>query len=123
MKKELKSQIIEQLKGQLGEYAHFYLTDIEGLDAEKTSELRRDCFKAGIKLVMVKNKLLMKALEEAGYDAELATVLKGNTALMLCNTGNAPARLIKTWKEKDKKNPNAKPELKGAYVEEGVYRC
>ena len=118
MKKEDKSAIIEQIKDQLGEYQHFYLTNIEGLNAEKTSELRRACFKNDIKLVVVKNKLLQKALEQKGADEALYATLKGNTALMLCNTGNAPAKLIKEWNEKDKKNPDAKPILKAAYVEE-----
>lgn len=121
MKKEDKSAIIEQLKGQLSEYPHFYLTDIEGLNAQKTSDLRRACFKNDIKLVMVKNTLLAKALEQAGMSQELIACLKGNTALMLCKTGNAPAKLIKEFTEKDKKNKDAKPILKAAYVEEGVY--
>ena len=121
MKKEDKSAIIEQLKGQLQEYAHFYLTDIEGLNAQKTSDLRRACFKKDIKLVMVKNSLLAKALGSDEKFADLIACLKGNTALMLAQTGNAPAKLIKEFTEKEKKNPDAKPILKAAYVEESVY--
>lgn len=121
MKKEDKTAIIEQLKGQLGEYAHFYLTDIEGLNAQKTSDLRRACFKKEIKLVVVKNTLLHKALEGVNVDEQLFSCLKGNTALMLCNTGNAPAKLIKEFLEKDKKNKDAKPALKAAFVEGVTY--
>jgi len=121
MKKEDKSAIIEQLGAQLSEYSHFYLTNIEGLDAQATSDLRRACFKKDIKLVVVKNTLLAKAFEAKGMDAQLLECLKGNTALMLCNTGNAPAKLIQEIIEKDKKNPDAKPILKGAYVEETIY--
>lgn len=120
MKKEDKSAIIVELKDQLGQYQHFYLTNIEGLDAEKTSELRRACFKNDIKLVVAKNTLLKKALEDKGVDAALFDALKGNTALMLCNTGNAPAKLIKEFVKKDKSEV-AKPQLKAAYVEETVY--
>ncbi|MBR1785806.1 MAG: 50S ribosomal protein L10 [Paludibacteraceae bacterium] len=120
MRKEDKNLIIESLKEQLGHYSHFYLTDIEGLNAQKTSDLRRACFKNEIKLVVVKNTLLEKALEGRGVD-ELFVALKGNTALMLSNTGNAPARLIKELREKDKKNPDVKPQLKAAYVEESIY--
>ncbi len=121
MKKEDKTAIIEQLKAQLEEYAHFYVTNIEGLNATQTSELRRQCFKNEIKLMVVKNTLLKKALEGKQVDEELFTALKGNTALMLCNTGNAPAKLIKSIREKDKKNPDVKPALKAAYVEETTY--
>ncbi|MCQ2347819.1 MAG: 50S ribosomal protein L10 [Paludibacteraceae bacterium] len=121
MRKEDKTALIQELQEQIGSYSHFYLTNIEGLNAEKTSALRRACFKADIKLVMAKNTLLQKALEQRGVDASLFTALKGNTALMLCNTGNAPAKLIKELLKKEKNNPDAKPQLKAAYVEENVY--
>ena len=120
MKKEDKNLIIEALGAQLNEYQHFYLTNIEGLDAQKTSDLRRACFKKDIKLVVAKNTLLKKALENKGIEAEIFEALKGNTALMLCNTGNAPAKLIKEFTKGDKTG-EAKPQLKAAYVEETVY--
>lgn len=121
MRKEDKTAIIEQIKGELGNYQHFYLTNIEGLNAQKTSDLRRACFGKEIKLMVVKNTLLEKALIDLGLGTEFSEVLKGNTALMLSNVGNAPAKLIKEFTEKDKKNKDAKPILKAAYVEETVY--
>lgn len=121
MKKEDKSAIIAELGELLGQYQHFYLTNIEGLNAEKTSALRRECFKNEVKLVVVKNALLHKALEAKGIESELAATLKGNTALMLCNTGNAPAKLIQKFTKDEKDKEAAKPALKAAYVEETVY--
>ena len=121
MKKEDKSAIIVELENTLGQYSHFYLTSIEGLNAEKTSQLRRQCFKNDIKLIVAKNTLLKKALENRGIDAQLFDALKGNTALMLCNVGNAPAKLIKEIMKKEKAKEGVKPELKAAYVEETVY--
>lgn len=121
MKKEDKTALISELQETLGQYQHFYLTNIEGLNAEKTSDLRRKCFKNDIKLVMAKNTLLKKALEAKGIDASLFDALKGNTALMLCNTGNAPAKLIKEILKAEKGKEGVKPELKAAYVEETVY--
>ena len=120
MKKEDKNLVIEALGAQLAEYSHFYLTNIEGLNAQKTSDLRRACFKKDIKLVVAKNTLLKKALENRGMDAEIFDALKGNTALMLCNTGNVPAKLIKELTKGDKTG-EAKPQLKAAYVEETIY--
>lgn len=120
MKKEDKNLVIEALGTQLGEYAHFYLVNIEGLNAEKTSELRRACFKEDIKLLVTKNTLLQKALEKKGFDEEIFAALKGNTALMLSNTGNAPAKLIQKFTKGDKTG-EAKPQLKAAYVEETIY--
>lgn len=119
MKKEDKSAIISQLQTTLGEYSHFYLTDIGGLDAAKTTELRRICFKQDIKLVVVKNTLLQKALENSTTDfSELYGSLVGETSLMLTNVGNAPAKVIRDFSKAIKAQ---KPMLKAAYVEESFY--
>ncbi|MBQ7162576.1 MAG: 50S ribosomal protein L10 [Bacteroidales bacterium] len=116
MKKEDKVSVVASIASLIQEYAHFYVTDITALNSEKTSALRRRCFNDGIKLVVVKNTLLKKALEslEADFTA-LDPVLKGNTALMFCNTGNVPAKLIKEV------GKDGVPALKAAYVEECFY--
>lgn len=120
MKKEDKNLVINELKETLGQFGHFYLTDIEGLNAEKTSELRRECFKKEIKLMVVKNTLLAKALEGSeAANEQLLACLKGNTAVMFCNTGNAPAKVIQEFNKKNK--GLGKPELKAAFVEETVF--
>jgi len=123
MKKEDKRKVINELAEQLKQYPHVYLTDIEALNAEKTGKLRRECFKRDVKLVVVKNTLLLKAMEnvvETDY-AELFSVLKGNTAIMLSHTANAPARLIQDFTRDNRKKEEARPKLKGAYVQEGFY--
>lgn len=117
MTREEKSQVIEALTTQLTDGSIIYLTDISGLNALETSNLRRACFKANIKLAVVKNTLLEKAMEKSDKDfGELPSILKGNTSLMFSDTGNAPAKLIKEFRKKSKK-----PLLKGAYVEESIY--
>lgn len=119
MKKEDKSVIIEQIKETIGNYSHFYVANNEGLNADDTSKLRRACYAKEIKLVVVKNKLLIKALESTGKDfSPLFDSLKGSTALLLSNTGNEPAKLIKEF---SKTNKQEKPALKAAYVEESFY--
>jgi large subunit ribosomal protein L10 len=121
MRKEDKVAVIEQLTSIVQEYPNFYLTDIEALNAEKTSALRRECFKREVKLVVVKNSLLKKALEnlnEVDY-SPLYTSLKGNTAVMFSQVANTPARLIKDF-TKDSKG-EGKPQLKAAYVQESFY--
>lgn len=118
MKKEDKSIIIENIGNTLGEYACVYLVETAGLNAEKTSALRRACFKDGIKMLCVKNTLLKKALEASEIDySELYDLLHGETTLMLSNVGNAPAKLIKKFRDKN----DTLPMLKGAYVEETIY--
>lgn len=117
MRKEDKSTIIDQIAAVVKNYNHFYLTETTSLNAEKTSELRKECFKADIKLMVVKNTLLRKALESLDADySELFSCLKGSTTVMLSNTGNAPAKLIKEFNKK-----SDLPLLKAAYVEENVY--
>lgn len=117
MTREEKSVVIQGLTTQLADSTNIYLADISGLDAGVTSNLRRACFKAGIKLAVVKNTLLSKAMEASDKDfAELPTVLKGNTAIMLSETGNAPAKIIKEFRKKSEK-----PLLKGAFIEEAIY--
>jgi large subunit ribosomal protein L10 len=119
MKKEDKGKIIKQLGDSLQEYSNFYLADIGGLNATQTSNLRRECFKKEIKLLVVKNTLLHKAFETANIDySELYDTLKGETSLMLCNVGNVPAKLIQEF---SKANKMVKPALKAAYVEECFY--
>jgi large subunit ribosomal protein L10 len=117
MKKSEKFEIIESLTEQINSTAHFYLTDIESLNAADTSSLRSLCNKQDVKLVVVKNTLLRKAMEASNKDAqELYGVLKGNTSVMFCENANVPAKLIKDFSRKHKK-----PVLKGAYVQESVY--
>jgi large subunit ribosomal protein L10 len=123
MKKEDKGRVIVELTEQLKQYPHVYLTDIEALSAEKTTKLRRECFKKEVKLIMVKNTLLQKAMENVeGTDySELYSVLKGNTAIMLTNTANVPARLIQDFTKDVRNKEDARPKLKGAYVQECFY--
>jgi large subunit ribosomal protein L10 len=119
MKKEDKSAIIKQLQSTINEYGHFYLTDIGGMNAAQTSELRRVCYKQDIKLVVVKNTLLQKALESSTVDfSQIYGSLTGETSVLLSNIGNAPAKLIKDFSKASK---SKKPVLKAAYVEECFY--
>ena len=120
MRKEDKGAIINNLTEVVKSYPNFYLTDIEAMDDEKTSKLRRECFKQEVKLVVVKNSLLRKALENVEGDfSPLHGALKGNTAVMFSQVANAPARLIKDF-TKDTKG-EGKPQLKAAYVQESFY--
>ncbi|MDR0431327.1 MAG: 50S ribosomal protein L10 [Tannerellaceae bacterium] len=122
MKKEDKSIIIEQLTATVQEYPNFYLADIEALNAEATSALRRECFKKEVKLVVVKNTLFKKALDnQEGDFSPLDVALKGNTAVMFSQVANVPARLIKDFVKASKNKENPKPQLKAAYVQEGFY--
>jgi large subunit ribosomal protein L10 len=117
MTREEKANVIKDLTTQLADSTTIYVADISGLDASTTSDLRRACFKANIRLAVVKNTLLAKAMEASDKEfGELPETLKGNTSLMFSDVANAPAKLIKNFRKKSKK-----PLLKGAFVEEAIY--
>lgn len=117
MRKEEKKQLIDSLTQQLENNNNFYITDVSTLDALKTGDLRRLCFKYEIKMQVVKNTLLKKAMENAekNYD-ELYETLVGNTSIMFAESGNGPAKMIKEFRKK-----SDRPILKGAFIEEMTY--
>jgi large subunit ribosomal protein L10 len=117
MRREDKKLLIEDLTQQLTDNNNFYLADVSELNAEDTSNLRRLCFKYGIKMRVVKNTLLRKAMENVDKDLEeLYSTLIGNTSIMFAEAGNAPAKMIKEFRKKSER-----PILKGAYIEEMTY--
>jgi large subunit ribosomal protein L10 len=118
MRKEDKTAIINSIAEELKAYPNFYVTDISGLNAEKTYQLRKLCFEKGVKLTVLKNTLFKKALEKNNFpEPELYTVLEGPTAVMFCESANVPAKLIKEFH----KSGSDKPALKGAYAQECVF--
>ena len=119
MKKEEKTQVIEQLLEKLNKNSKIYLADCSSLTVAKVNQLRKECFDKNISIQVVKNTLLKKALERANDSrlAEMIPALKGNTALMFAETSNGPAKVIKDFRKKG----NEKPLLKAAFVEETIY--
>ena len=117
MTREEKSIAIQDLTAQLADVNVVYLADISGLDADTTSSLRRACFKAGIKLEVVKNTLLEKAMQASDNEyGDLSSVLKGNTSMFIADTANGPAKIIKEFRKKGEK-----PIFKGAYINQEIY--
>jgi large subunit ribosomal protein L10 len=117
MTREEKSKVIEDLTAQLADANVLYVADISGLNAETTSNLRRACHKANIKLSVVKNTLLAKAMEKSSNEyGDLPSILKGNSAVLIAETGNAPAKLIKDFRKK-----SLIPLLKGAYIDSAIF--
>lgn len=118
MTKENKVVAIQEIKDLLQDAKVVYVADLEGLNAGKSSDFRRQAFKNNIKVKVVKNTLLQKAMEQLeGVDySEMFPTFKGNTALLISETANAPAKLIKDFRKKE-----AKPALKSAYLQETFY--
>lgn len=118
MTREQKAQMIDDLTAVLEESNIIYLTDIEGLNSANTTELRRQCFRNDISLRVVKNTLLKKAMEriEAKEFDGLYGSLKGNTAIMIAEKGNAPAKIIENFRKKSEK-----PILKAAWIDQAIF--
>ncbi len=118
MNKDQKNQQIAELVDMLNNSNIFYLADTAALNAEATSNFRRECFKNNVSMRVVKNTLLRKALEriEGKEVTPLFDALKGNTAVMTADVVNVPARLIKDFRKK-----HGKPLLKGAFILEDCY--
>ena len=117
MKREEKSKAITEITDVLSNNGIIYLTDISGLNSIETSNLRRLCFKSGVKLAVMKNTFLEQAMTASDKDfGDLLETLKGNTSLMLSDVGNAPAKVIKDFRRK-----SDRPILKGAIIENDIY--
>ena len=117
MKIEQKSQIIDQIAKDLADYSNVYVTDISGFTVETVNQLRRICFRRNVKIKVVKNTLLKRAMDKSENDySEIYPALVGDTSIMLSNVGNLPAKIIKDFRLK-----NQKPLLKAAYIEQSTY--
>jgi len=118
MTKDQKVVAIQEIKDLLQDAKVVYVADLEGLNAGKSSDFRRQAFKQNIKVKVVKNTLLQKAMEQIeGVDySEMFQSFKGNSAIMIAETANAPAKLIKDFRKKEEK-----PALKSALVQETFY--
>lgn len=118
MTKEDKVLVIQDIKGMLQDAKVVYVASLEGMNAAATSDFRRQAFKQNITLKVVKNTLLQKAMEQIeGVDySDMFQSFKGNTALMISETANAPAKLIQGFRKKAEI-----PALKSAFVQEAFY--
>lgn len=119
MKREEKDVIIGEIAELLTQYPNVYVTDTSALTVEKTNQLRRLCFSKGVKMLVAKNTLIRKAMEKKDAEAfnDMFKSLKGTSALMFCETGNVPAKLIKEFR----KAGSEKPLLKGAYIDTAIF--
>jgi len=118
MTREEKAKYIEDLAQELNSASFFYLADTAELTVDVVNNLRRRCFQSNIKMRVVKNTLLEKAMDRVeGKDFDgLKSTLSGATSIMFSEVGNAPARLIQEFRKK-----NDKPILKGAYIDEAIF--
>jgi large subunit ribosomal protein L10 len=117
MTREEKDQMIDSLAETLKSSNTVYLTDISNLNSSNSTRLRSLCFKRNVRLQVVKNTLLRKAMEKSEKNFEgLFGILHGPTSVMISDSGNIPAKLIKEFRK-----TSDKPILKGAFVQDMVF--
>jgi large subunit ribosomal protein L10 len=117
MKKEEKFDIVDQLTESFSQNKSLYFTDVSAMTVAQTTELRKLCYKHGIKLRVSKNTFIIKALERVNIqDEELLEALRGPSSIMYSDTINGAAKLIKEFRK-----THPKPILKAAYIDHMVY--
>jgi len=118
MTREEKAKYIDDLATDLSGASIFYLADTAYLTVDVVNSLRRRCYQSNIRMRVVKNTLLEKAMERVeGKDfGTMKDALAGATSIMFSEVGNAPAKLIQEFRRKSNK-----PILKAAYIDEAVF--
>lgn len=117
MNREEKNTIIEELIENFKEYKYVYVTDSSNLTANANNDLRKLLHKNGVKMQVIKNTFVRKALERSEFEwGELEDTLVGTTALLFASNPKAPAKAIKEFRKK-----SDRPLLKGAYIDSDVF--
>ena len=120
MNKLEKTAQIDVLADKLSNSQYIYLADASSMTVSDVNELRRKCYEKEVEMKVVKNKLVMKAIEKLEDDKGLKSLyeaLKGPTALMFSDQAAIPAKVVKEFRGKDKERPI----LKAAYIDSDVF--
>lgn len=117
MNKQEKNMVIDELVDNLKEFQYVYVTDSSNLSANNNNELRKLLHKNGVKMQVIKNTFVHKALERGEIEwGDLKDTLKGTTALLFASNPKAPAIAIKEFRKK-----SDRPILKGAYIDSDIF--
>ena len=112
MSKKVKSLIERDIKNRLGEIDGVAVINPRGIDAIKNNQIRRRLREKGLRMVVVKNSLAKRALDQSklkGFDA----LLDGPSAVIYGKTSIATiARALL-----DEKKTNEKLELRGMFFD------
>ena len=93
MKRIEKESFVEEFRGRLQESPAIFLTDFTGLDVKSMTVLRDELKKNGAEYLVVKNRLLIRVLEETEIP-DLSGWLTGPTGVVLGHSG--PVEAAKT---------------------------
>ena len=97
---EQKIAAVEALSEKIGKAASGVLVKYEGITVEDDTKLRAALRKAGVEYAVMKNSLIGRACENAGFGA-LKSELNGMNALAISmDDPVAPAKILKEYAEK-----------------------
>ena len=77
-----KAYLIEEANNYLAKSNYFFLTDYQGINAEETTELRKNLADRGAEFHVVKNSSLKLATKDKDISA-ISTHLTGHTAIVV----------------------------------------
>ena len=110
MSKIERQATVESLATQLKGSPNVFVTDFQGLNVARMTELRRRLRAAGGKYVVVKNSLAQRALAANGLPA-LPAAFKGQVGLVLAGADPLPAAKVVGEFAKEFQKPSVKAGL------------
>jgi len=119
MTREQKANIIEELSQKFKASNYFYIADASGLSVAQINDFRKLCYENKVEYKVYKNTLIKKAFDSSKTDyTEFSDILKGFSGVLFAkDAGNAPAKLIKEFRN----TGLHKPELKGAFIDSEIF--
>ena len=91
---ELKKQLVEDIKSELGNAKSIIFVDYRGITVSEDTALRKEFRENGVTYKVLKNRLLTRALDALGITGYDAKMFEGTTAVAYSTDEVAPARIF-----------------------------
>lgn len=90
----VKAQEVEEVAEQLKSSVSAIVVDYRGLTVEQVTDLRKQLREAGVKMRVIKNKIMVRTADKAGFE-DLKPVFAGPTAVAFSEEDPvAPAKIL-----------------------------
>ena len=97
---EQKKAIVDALANKLSHAASGVLVKYEGITVDQDTKLRKALREAGVEYTVVKNTLIGKACDEAGFEGFKPQLEGMNAIAISAEDPIAPAKILKEYAEK-----------------------
>ena len=110
-----KAEIVKQTIDLINNAESAIVVDYRGLTVAEVTDLRKQLRDAGVKMSVIKNKILDRAVEGTDYE-DLKSTFVGPTAVAFSNEDPiAPAKILKKFAD-----DHDALEIKGGFIEKSV---